>query len=665
MGLFAAIKKMREDQQNKIWYERGAALYSDEKYAEAVECFRRAAENGHAESMSMYADCLLGGMGIEENIPQAVAWYKQAAEKGHAPSMYMYALCLYHGEDISEGIEQDLSQAVKWYKQAAQLGNCDANLELGKLYKRGEGVQRDPEKAVACFQKAMEEEEEAMVEYAVCLYEGIGIAKDEKKAYELARKAFRRKNDDGYAAYMIGYCFEHGRGVERDIFEARTWYKQAADLGESNGEKAYEQLQQKAQQAADEALRIEEGRVEGKVPGEALEAYLRAAELENAFAQYRAGEWYKNGTHGTPVDLEKALYYLGKAKQNGHRQARDLWAVVYMDLLVEHKQYKQLAFEYLSGEFVPTNIKKMLEYLVPAAKTALSIVVPPYTPPAKDGSGILLYEKGRKCERDGDFRGAMELYRAAAKLKNPDAIYRYGELGYWTCDKDTENYKKLAVEMRHPLAVDNWASIAEMAKEGDVDAMIKLCYCSRCNDPSFKELMQAATAEMMARRAEFGSVEDVFYLSEGWHENLCDRTRYNWKKHLPKLADYGKWLYNQASDRAYGDWDTQQDAAAYAKKALSCGILRAEDVLYDIQRTRDYLAKQREQQRKIEREIQRVQLAEFERELDQKERMFNLAFNGHYSTEREAFLNGRRSVGDAITYESHRQDLIDEFKKKQ
>ena len=62
-----------------------------------------------------------------------------------------------------------------------------------------------------------------------CYKEGCGIEKDEKKAFELSKKAA----DLGEPMSMcdLGIMYEYGKGVKKDEDEAFYYYKKAADSG--------------------------------------------------------------------------------------------------------------------------------------------------------------------------------------------------------------------------------------------------------------------------------------------------------------------------------------------------------------------------------------------------------------------------------------------------
>lgn len=82
-----------------------------------------------------YAD----GIGVAPDPARAVALWRKAAEQGHAESQvslgWMYTL--------GQGVAQDPVAAVQWYQRAALQGHAAGQLYLGVKLRDGEGIERD------------------------------------------------------------------------------------------------------------------------------------------------------------------------------------------------------------------------------------------------------------------------------------------------------------------------------------------------------------------------------------------------------------------------------------------------------------------------------------------------------------------------------------------
>ena len=62
-----------------------------------------------------------------------------------------------------------------------------------------------------------------------CYEHGKGVEKDERQAYEW----YRKSAEAGYAEGMrlLGWYYEHGKGVEQDEAQAQYWKQKAIEAG--------------------------------------------------------------------------------------------------------------------------------------------------------------------------------------------------------------------------------------------------------------------------------------------------------------------------------------------------------------------------------------------------------------------------------------------------
>lgn len=70
---------------------------------------------------------------------KAAKWYRLAAEQGDAYAQLNLGMMYYRGE----GVPQIYQEAVKWYRMAAEQGNANAQYFLGVMYDNGRGVPQD------------------------------------------------------------------------------------------------------------------------------------------------------------------------------------------------------------------------------------------------------------------------------------------------------------------------------------------------------------------------------------------------------------------------------------------------------------------------------------------------------------------------------------------
>ena len=136
--------------------------------------------------------------------------------------------------------------------------------------------------------------------------------------------------------YLYGASFEYGWGVEKDMKQAFTWYKKAAD-----------QKQPAAYNSIGNIYRLGNG-VEQN-PTEALRWYQLGADAGDAQAMLNVGNCYYYGI-GVNRDLAKAVKMWQSSADNGNAYAM-----------------AQMGDCYYSGIGVEKDLSKALEYLTQAA----------------------------------------------------------------------------------------------------------------------------------------------------------------------------------------------------------------------------------------------------------------------------------------------------------
>jgi TPR repeat protein len=126
------------------------------------------------------------------------------------------------------GVDKDPIKAAGWYRQAAERGNASAQNNLGVCYEKGLGVVRDHKQATDWYRKgAMRGDLNAQNNLGVMYERGLGVAVSLPEAIKLYRAAA----DKGLAQAQnnLGVMYERGRGLAQDYKMAATWYRRAAD----------------------------------------------------------------------------------------------------------------------------------------------------------------------------------------------------------------------------------------------------------------------------------------------------------------------------------------------------------------------------------------------------------------------------------------------------
>ena len=70
----------------------------------------------------------------------------------------------------------------------------------------------------------------------------MGVERDAKEAFRHFLQAAKKEEDD-YAMFVVGSCYEQAKGVERDVEAARVWYSKAAKDGYADAINALHDLE--------------------------------------------------------------------------------------------------------------------------------------------------------------------------------------------------------------------------------------------------------------------------------------------------------------------------------------------------------------------------------------------------------------------------------------
>jgi hypothetical protein len=255
----------------------------------------------------------------------AVALWHQAAEQGSAPAQLNLGKMYREGE----GVAQDFKQAVFWTRKAAEQGLAPAQFNLGLLYFHGQGVPQDFQQVVLWIRKAAEQgETDAQLNLGVMYDRGQGVPQDFRQAIFWFRIAADQGN--ALAQFNLGVMYHEGKGVPQDFEQAEYWTRKAAEQG-------------------DAPAQFNLGRMyhEGEgVPQDFKQAVYwtsKAAEQGDADAQCALGFAYSEG-QGVLQDYRRAVHWYDKAAKQGDASAQYILGLMYAQGKDGQRDFKQAAF---------------------------------------------------------------------------------------------------------------------------------------------------------------------------------------------------------------------------------------------------------------------------------------------------------------------------------
>lgn len=154
------------------------------------------------------------------------------------PSSYRSQLSGGYASAYKRGSEalrkKEFDRAADNYEAAAESGHPKALVAYGRLFVKGQGVERDPVRAAALFEEAYEKTSpskgRAALELGLLLQNGGAgpsgtLAPDESRAVTLLEDALDR--GEQRAATSLARIYEKGLGVEADPQKAANYYLQA------------------------------------------------------------------------------------------------------------------------------------------------------------------------------------------------------------------------------------------------------------------------------------------------------------------------------------------------------------------------------------------------------------------------------------------------------
>jgi len=296
---------LNDDHEVQFLYGRMCehGIMMEKNIEEAVNWYKLAAEAGHIGAQRRLGVIHYLGRGVEKNTKEAIKWFTMAADQGDAASLSNLASLYYNSE------EPDYQKSFKYYKMLAERGDKDAQFLLATMFRDGEGTEQSYEKAFEWFSKAAQSGDAAsQVELGKMYLRGMGVEANNEEAFGLFKKAAKDKNSEYYgdSARFLGILLSKGQGCERNLVDARYYFKIAAKKGDCISMYLLAEM-------------YASGRGGAVDLNCAVKWFEKAAEDGIANAQFSLAKLYSEGS-GVEQNLDKAVYWNGKALENIREQ---------------------------------------------------------------------------------------------------------------------------------------------------------------------------------------------------------------------------------------------------------------------------------------------------------------------------------------------------------
>lgn len=209
-------------------YSHGSSGLTRDQTKAAI-FFEMASRLGHTAAMADLADYVLNGKGgLAPDDQRAFKLFMSAAVKGHPFASHMVGWMY----ECGRGVQNNDKEAAAWYEKAAQLGEIEALAALGRLTEQGRGVPKDEPAAARMYAVATRGGSAQAMTFLGWLYvKGLGGVNPD---YAMARQLFETASILGNARAdgNLGYLYEMGLGVTKNLSTAMAKYKLSADEGD-------------------------------------------------------------------------------------------------------------------------------------------------------------------------------------------------------------------------------------------------------------------------------------------------------------------------------------------------------------------------------------------------------------------------------------------------
>jgi TPR repeat protein len=257
------------------------------------------------------AEAWLGAVLMDRGLArEGLQALQHAADSGSAEGAHRLGLVFAQGQ---AGTARNDARALELFEKAAALGNQRAQINVGILYFRGQGVPRDLVQARAWLEKAAARNDPyALYALGRAMDDTLGLAAaDPVRAADLYRRAAELGHP--LAAMRYGLALADGYGVKKEPTAALKWLTYAQANGVAEAGLALGDLYARTPPQRDKTANV-------KTLQSAVSWYEAAAQAGVASAQFKLANAYIAGA-GVARDPAQAQRWYERAAQQGLPEA--------------------------------------------------------------------------------------------------------------------------------------------------------------------------------------------------------------------------------------------------------------------------------------------------------------------------------------------------------
>lgn len=254
------------------------------------------------------------GLTLQQEEKKTIKQLKAGVNRGEAKAQLELGKRFTQGD----GVEQSATKAVDLYRKAAEQGQAEAQMALAIIYLSGSmGVAKNLDTAVEWYKKSAEggfsEAQAALAEiYAL----GLGVTQDLKLSTKWRLKAAEQGHVE--SQLKIGLIYKEGQGVQQSDTSARKWLRSAAAAGNMKAHTYLGAINYIGDDLGANYLK-------------ALNWFLPAAEQGDDTAQHWIGRILSHGGDGIAQDLKESAKWYLKSAEKGNKTAQHTLSGLYFE----------------------------------------------------------------------------------------------------------------------------------------------------------------------------------------------------------------------------------------------------------------------------------------------------------------------------------------------
>ena len=222
-----------------------------------------------------------------------------------------------HAEEAQLFVYEQMNQSMSHPPEAAEAGQARTQYALGKIYRDGQGVEKDVQKAVELFSlAAMQGNSFAAFAFGkMYLSDDPALSRNVAAALKWITNAAEHGNQ--FAQYYLGKLLLKGTNdISQDTNSALRWLLASVEQGNVHAEYALAMAYLKGESVPKDSLK-------------AMELLKRASSREHQFAQYQLGKLLLQG-EDVPKDVVAAVHWLTASAMHGNQYAQYALGKLYL-----------------------------------------------------------------------------------------------------------------------------------------------------------------------------------------------------------------------------------------------------------------------------------------------------------------------------------------------